>query len=1049
MAARRFRRWIVRVWAVGVALGIVATSAAWSAHAADEPAIALVRDGEPSAVIAWWGSESSPTPGFAASELQSYVERMSGARVRIVEGHLTPGDQAATESGMVIATGGSAAKFRHNSAIPRDWVSPAAEKLTGKRTDAFVITTVDDDKLVLAGSNERGTLYAAYELLERLGVRFFAPRFDFYEGNAERVPRVATIGFDPLTVVEEASLRFRRKYVEDGYSHTVRNLPQLIDWMAKARLNVLVYPYDYNNHGVTKYDSSRDAILPELVKRGIVTEVGGHGFNSWLPAEKYPQYYISGYNVFDVTNEQALQTYIDNVVGYLEQRPEIQIFDAWPPDSARWSPTAVEKFGSISNAYAYVIRRLTETVKQKLPGVVIEALSYRPATEPPSPEYMYDKTANIVDIAPYDRSYKVPIYDPSAETNAYYNDLIKRWHNAYDGSIGIYEYYRKYSWHSLPCTMPNLIAQEIPYYQSIGGDGLGMFSEPGDWISYEVAHALVAAQSWNKGLDTREWSSTYLSDRYGAAQDDMATYLGKVESACRTIFITPGGDYSNPEAVSQALNDFKSASVALAAAADAVPDDSSARFVIDRLVGSAARAVADTEISAYELAGDTAKMADAKLRMADLTTAHTFDGVVVKNIFTLRRYVSGQTNEGARWVYGMYRRHDLGTEPPAGTADVSDLPWLWAANGLGPVEKDTSNGGEAAGDGGPITIRGKTYAKGLGVHPYSEVGYHLGGACARFTARVGIDDEAGGEPTPPGDGDADMVFEDGWDFRNHSGAQVVNGSPAGTPAVLGTTDAAESSDPSWVQSPTADDSGSKPEVLSFDGEDDVVTLTGTDSVNLSAGFVYETWVNQRTRGVATRLMQRHPAIGFWINTDGTVRVNATSKSGVLFTSWSTDQVPLGAWTHVGLVYDVDGDQSKFRLFIGGKEVRYFRQEILTGAPTLGGEGSPLLVGNWQASTRGFDGLIAYARLITPNDAADSWNLGVFPPITKSSVIFQVWADDRKVYDSGVVTSATSPRDVDVPVSGARKLRLVVLDAFDGSNDEHADWANPKVTCQAG
>ncbi|WP_312847641.1 NPCBM/NEW2 domain-containing protein [Streptomyces sp. WAC08241] len=49
-------------------------------------------------------------------------------------------------------------------------------------------------------------------------------------------------------------------------------------------------------------------------------------------------------------------------------------------------------------------------------------------------------------------------------------------------------------------------------------------------------------------------------------------------------------------------------------------------------------------------------------------------------------------------------------------------------------------GAVAAGDGTPISFGGTTYAKGLGVHAYSDVAFHLGGAADRFTTLVGIDD---------------------------------------------------------------------------------------------------------------------------------------------------------------------------------------------------------------------------------------------------------------------------------------------------------------------
>ncbi|MFF0789198.1 NPCBM/NEW2 domain-containing protein [Streptomyces spiralis] len=85
--------------------------------------------------------------------------------------------------------------------------------------------------------------------------------------------------------------------------------------------------------------------------------------------------------------------------------------------------------------------------------------------------------------------------------------------------------------------------------------------------------------------------------------------------------------------------------------------------------------------------------------------------------------------------------------PPAGTSYLSDLPWLSATNGYGPVERDTSNGESAAGDGHPITIGGVVYAKGLGVHAQSDVEYYTGGACTKVTADVGVDDEKGAKGT--------------------------------------------------------------------------------------------------------------------------------------------------------------------------------------------------------------------------------------------------------------------------------------------------------------
>jgi alpha-galactosidase len=79
--------------------------------------------------------------------------------------------------------------------------------------------------------------------------------------------------------------------------------------------------------------------------------------------------------------------------------------------------------------------------------------------------------------------------------------------------------------------------------------------------------------------------------------------------------------------------------------------------------------------------------------------------------------------------------------PPSGVAALSSLSWVSVSNGWGPVEKDISNGEQATGDGGPITIGGRVYAHGLGAHAPGEIVYYLGGVCSALTTDVGIDDE--------------------------------------------------------------------------------------------------------------------------------------------------------------------------------------------------------------------------------------------------------------------------------------------------------------------
>ncbi|MGW1377390.1 NPCBM/NEW2 domain-containing protein [Streptomyces sp. NPDC002446] len=65
---------------------------------------------------------------------------------------------------------------------------------------------------------------------------------------------------------------------------------------------------------------------------------------------------------------------------------------------------------------------------------------------------------------------------------------------------------------------------------------------------------------------------------------------------------------------------------------------------------------------------------------------------------------------------------------------------------------------------------------------------------------------------------------------------------------------------------------------------------------------------------------------------------------------------------------------------------------------------------------------------------------------RGSAGFEVWADGRRVAESGTVTGADAAHTISAPVSGARTVRLVVTDGGDGIDHDHADWAEAEFGC---
>ncbi|MCE7001358.1 NPCBM/NEW2 domain-containing protein [Kibdelosporangium philippinense] len=60
--------------------------------------------------------------------------------------------------------------------------------------------------------------------------------------------------------------------------------------------------------------------------------------------------------------------------------------------------------------------------------------------------------------------------------------------------------------------------------------------------------------------------------------------------------------------------------------------------------------------------------------------------------------------------------------------------------------------------------------------------------------------------------------------------------------------------------------------------------------------------------------------------------------------------------------------------------------------------------------------------------------------------FEVWADGRKVADSGALTNLMPAKPLSADITGATLVRLISTDAGDGNNSDHTDWADARLTC---
>ncbi len=66
-----------------------------------------------------------------------------------------------------------------------------------------------------------------------------------------------------------------------------------------------------------------------------------------------------------------------------------------------------------------------------------------------------------------------------------------------------------------------------------------------------------------------------------------------------------------------------------------------------------------------------------------------------------------------------------------------------------------------------------------------------------------------------------------------------------------------------------------------------------------------------------------------------------------------------------------------------------------------------------------------------------------------TVTFTVLGDGKKLFESGMMQSGDSPKKISVDLKGVKILTLLVGDAGDGIDHDHADWADAKIVMTEG
>jgi hypothetical protein len=190
----------------------------------------IASHGQPGALIVV-GDNASPFERFVGGELQKHIETLSGAKLEMISSREVS-RQAKGKS--LLLVGGPASNELVRQAASRRQVN-----FEGLKSEGYILRRISLEgrsALVVGGNDEAGTMYGAYDLLERLGFVFLLTKDILPEKRAE-------VALPSLDERVEPAFRRRGAHLDDVYPNltlwSLDDWRRTIDQMAKMRLNYL------------------------------------------------------------------------------------------------------------------------------------------------------------------------------------------------------------------------------------------------------------------------------------------------------------------------------------------------------------------------------------------------------------------------------------------------------------------------------------------------------------------------------------------------------------------------------------------------------------------------------------------------------------------------------------------------------------------------------------------------------------------------------------------------------------------------------------------
>jgi len=465
----------------------------------------IVKDGQPRSVIVT-AEKPSATARHAAEELQHFIELMSGAKLTIRT------DAAALPTGQVALLVGHS-KFTAGMDLP-------AGDNRDRDREGFVLKT-QGDCITLAGNedgNYRGTEYAVYDFLERLGCRWYYPG-DY----GQVVPKRATIDVPKLDVAQQPSFIVRSPWTS-GWAKNTDDYPI---WLLRNKGNTsslfaspgdgsiasLAPPAKYAREFPEIYAMSRDGKRPDENAAPLLT-------------------------MLCTTNPKTVEIASKTLGDYFREHPEVNSYGFSPPDSNAlcYCPDCQARmhdfqsyagYESISDPFFNFANNVAWAVTKEFPDKYIVAMSYYSRVTPPEGLEKPWNPNIIIQSAQLWVSAVRPIGTPNDVFAKRQLRTLDAW-SRFSPRLLIYDYDPHADLSRMPYWRSRAIADDMKLYQQHGVIGFNTEGQPTYFrtgLNYYVRTRLM----WDVNTDIDALLDDYTRNFFGPAAAPMKRFHEEIE----------------------------------------------------------------------------------------------------------------------------------------------------------------------------------------------------------------------------------------------------------------------------------------------------------------------------------------------------------------------------------------------------------------------------------------------------------------------------------------------------------------------------------------